>query len=88
VVWPTTPLENRGGISRDREEPSEEEESRRARLLPPNIQERSGLRIRIDLMRIRIPHFFSLRIRIQFWIQNFDDQKLKKLKLKKECIYF
>jgi hypothetical protein len=37
VVWPTTPLEKRGGISRDREEPSEEEESRRARLLPANI---------------------------------------------------
>jgi hypothetical protein len=40
VVCPTTPLEKRGGISRDREEPSEEEESRRARLLPVNISER------------------------------------------------
>jgi hypothetical protein len=38
-----------------------------------------GMRIRIDLMRIRIKHFFLLRIRIQFWIQGFDDRKLKKI---------
>ncbi len=51
-------------------------------------QERSGLRIRIDLMRIRIPHFFSLRIRIQLWIHGFDDQKLKKIKAEKNIRYF
>ena len=34
VVWPTTPLEKRGGISMEREDPKEEEESLRALLLP------------------------------------------------------
>ena len=34
MVWPTTPEENNGGISIDKEDPIEEEESRRARLLP------------------------------------------------------
>ena len=37
VVWPTTPLENSGGISMESEDPTEEEESRRARLLPSTI---------------------------------------------------
>ncbi len=44
----------------------------------------AGLRIRIDLMRIRIQHFFYLRIRIQ----DFDDQKLKKFKAEKKLIFF
>ncbi len=35
----------------------------------------AGLRIRINLMRIQI----RMRIRIQFWIQGFDDQKLKQI---------
>lgn len=34
VVWPTTPEEKSGGISKDRDEPNDEDESRRARLLP------------------------------------------------------
>ena len=34
VVWPTTPLWNKGGISMERDEPSELELSRRARLEP------------------------------------------------------
>jgi hypothetical protein len=41
--------------------------------------EKAGLWIRIDLMRIRIQHFFLLRIRIQ----GFHDQKLKKNYTKK-----
>jgi hypothetical protein len=36
---------------------------------------RAGLRIRIE----RIQHFFLLRIRILFWIQGFDEQKLRKI---------
>ncbi len=40
-----------------------------------------GLWIRIDLMRIRVQHFSQLRIRIriQFQIQGFDDQKIEKI---------
>ena len=34
VVLPTTPEENSGGISIDSEDPMDDEESRRARLLP------------------------------------------------------
>jgi hypothetical protein len=44
---------------------------------------RAGLWIRIDLMLIRIRHFsLWLRIRIQFRIQGFDDQKTNLLILR------
>jgi hypothetical protein len=50
----------------------------------------AGLWIRIDLMRIRIQQFSLLRIwiRIQFRIQGFDDQKLKKIHSCKTFLYF
>jgi hypothetical protein len=50
-----------------------------------DLEGEAGLWIRIDLMRIRIQHFFKLRIQIQipmrirFQIQGFDDQKLQKI---------
>jgi hypothetical protein len=53
-----------------------------------------GFQIRIDLMRIRIHHFLlriqtQLRIRIQFRIKGFDDQKFKKIwQLKKKFNLF
>jgi hypothetical protein len=37
--------------------------------------------IRLDLIRIRIQHFFQLQIRIQFQILGFDDQKLEREKI-------
>ena len=45
VVWPTTPLWNRGGISMDSEEPRELELSRRARLEPVTEISSDGRRI-------------------------------------------
>ncbi len=50
----------------------------------------SGLWIRIDLMRIRIriQPFSLLRIRIQFRIQGFDDQKLIKFTVEKKLDIF
>ena len=63
-------------------------------LLPLRHNLQPGLRIRIDLMqfriRIRIQHFFYLRIRI--WIlgpdPGFDDLKLKKFKAGNFNFYF
>ncbi len=43
-----------------------------------SIRQGCGMWIRIDFMRIRSQHFSYLRIRIQFRIQGFDDQKYKK----------
>ncbi len=49
-----------------------------------------GLWIRIELMQIRIQHFswLRIRIRIQFWTQGFDDQKLEKIYSWKKWIFF
>jgi translation initiation factor 2-alpha kinase 4 len=51
--------------------------------LPPPLVEESrmqaGFRIRIDLMRIRIQHFYNWQIRIPDPDPGFDDLKLKKI---------
>jgi hypothetical protein len=49
VVCPTTPLEKRGGISMEREEPREEDESLRARLLPSPTDSSLGRRVLFPL---------------------------------------